>query len=285
MKVKVQRHPKEHIYRTICLVIGGLVWFALVSFTKGLVLLPILLIGILLWISEKFFQAMLFGNSVFITPKQYPQLHKIVQEESSKLLGTKKAPMAFIYNSNGVMNALAVKFLSKKYIILYDNLVDVLWSNKNEELRMVISHEIAHHAAGHTNFWINLVIGPAFYIPYLGPAYSRSRELTADRTAFASVNNPQACMKALVGLASGAKELIAKSSIDEFIAQEKKIPTFFGFLLEILASHPRLTLRVIALMKFDEKGQKKIQKKTAFNKPAAKKAPVKKPAARTKTKK
>ncbi len=299
MQIAVQRHPKEHIYRTICLAIGGAIWAAIVLPTKGMILIPLVFIGLSLWIAEKFFQASFFGNSVMITEKQYPALHAMVTEESKKLLGQKKPPLAFVYNADGAMNAFAIKYLSKKYIILFDQLIDVLWDNKkNDALRTIVAHEIAHHAAGHTNFWINLVLFPAFFVPYLGPAYSRSRELTADRTAAESVKNPKAAMSALVALASGSKALQSQTNIDAFIEQEAKVPALFGFLLEIVATHPRLTKRVIALSKREAR-QTKTAKPAASTKAAkakpksaprsakpkagtAKKA-VKKPAAGRKT--
>jgi len=248
MNIAVQRHPKELLYRTICLVIGGIVWAAVIIPTKGFILLPLIAVGILLWITEKFFQAKLFGNSVLITDKQYPKLHKIVMEESKKLLGSQPPPLSFVVNTDGVMNAIAIKFISKKYVLLFDSLIDVLWDSRNNDaLRTIVAHEIAHHAAGHTHFFINLILMPAFFIPYLGPAYSRSRELTADRTAAYSVQNPEASMQALIAFASGSKELLSQVSVDEFIEQESKVPFLFGFLLEILATHPRITLRVLAL--------------------------------------
>jgi len=249
MKVKLSRHPREHIYRTICMVIGALIWASIIYFAKYYLLIPLVIIGIILWLTEKFFQAILFGNSVLVTTKQYATLNKIVESESKKLLGSKKPPLTFVVNSQGGTNALAIKFLSKKYVILYSSLVDLLWGEmKNDSLRMIVAHEIAHHAAGHTNFWLNLLTGPAMFIPYLGPAYSRSRELTADRIAADSVRNPKASMQALIALASGSEDLYRQTNVQAFIEQEKRVPFLFGFLLEIVATHPRITRRVIALM-------------------------------------
>lgn len=254
MDISRLRHPKEKLYRTICLVIGSLIWAMLLIGTKFFALVFLIPIAIVLWISEKFFQASIFGNAVHVNEMQYKKLNQISVEVSSKLALQKK-PEMFVLNSQGLTNALAVKFLSGKYTILYSDLIDLLWDNTEKEngIRFVIAHEQAHHAAGHVNFWINLAIKPAMIIPFLGSAYSRSCELTCDRIASELVQDQAASATALISLASGSKELIEHTDHQAFIAQENRVPSFFGFLQEIISSHPRMTKRLIALKQYDSK--------------------------------
>jgi len=249
MQIDQLKHPKESFYRTLCLVIGGLLWLPFIfSMVAILALLPIALI---LWISEKFFQASLFGNAVHVGNNQYAEIHKMTQQMAQQMK-LEKTPEVFVINSQGLTNALAVKFLSKKYVILYSDLVDLLWEDggNQDKLRTVIAHELAHHAAGHVNFWTNLIMGPAHFIPFLGAAYSRACELSADRISAAVVNNQSACTAALITLASGSRALVPQTNQDTFIEQEHRVPGLFGFYQEILSSHPRMTRRILAIREF-----------------------------------
>lgn len=248
MNISELRHPKEKFYRTLCIVFGALVWAMLLLGTVFSILLFLIPIALMLWISGKFFQASMFGNSVHVNAGQYKELNAMSVDISNKL-GITARPEMFVLNSQGMTNALAVKFLSGKYVLLFSDLVDLLWEeNANkDQLRFVIAHELAHHAAGHVNFWINLLMKPAMFIPFLGAAYSRSCELTCDRIAAEVVNNHKASVNALIALASGSKELVRETDLHVFIEQEQRVPGGFGFIQEILSSHPRMTKRVVAL--------------------------------------
>lgn len=250
MNISEIRHPKESIYLSICMVVGALCWAALLLGTLFFALLFLLPIALFLWISEKLFQVSIYGNSVHVDSKQYKEIYDLTQSLSQQLK-LKRTPEVFVVNSNGLINAVAVKFLSNKYVLLYSNLVDLLWCDQTQgKLRTVIAHELAHHAAGHMSFWKNLLIKPAMFIPFLGAAYKRSCELTADRIAAKAVSNEADAMAALITIASGSIRLVAQTSREAFLSQECKVPGFFGFLREILSSHPRMTKRIIALDNF-----------------------------------
>lgn len=250
MNINMLRHPKEKLYRTICMVVGGLVWVGLLLGTAFSVLLFLIPIAIVLWISEKFFQASIYGNSVMVSESQYEKVYAMVKS-TAKDLQLPHVPTTFVVNSDGMINAVSIKFLSKKYVLLFSSLIDILWNDENQDrLNVIIAHELAHHAAGHINFWVNLLMKPAMFIPFLGSAYSRSCELTADRIAASYINNESACVDSLVTLASGSRELVSQTNKEAFIHQEKMVPGFFGFLQEILSSHPRMTRRIIAINQF-----------------------------------
>ena len=250
MNINEFRHPKESIYRSICMIIGGLIWAALLFSTSFLALLFLLPIALFSWVSQKFFQASIYGNSVHVNNNQYKEINDLTQSLSQQLQ-LKQIPEMFVINSNGKVNALAIKFLSSKYVILYSNLVDLLWCDHNQgKLRTVIAHELAHHAAGHINFWTHLLMKPALFIPFLGAAYKRSCELTADRIAAKMVGNEADTTAALITIASGSNRLIAQTSQQAFLNQERNVPRFFAFLRESMSSHPRMTRRIIAIHKF-----------------------------------
>lgn len=254
INIKSIRHPKESTYFTIAAIVGGLIWTTAIFATLGLIFLYILLIAFFLWVFGLYFKAVIHGDSVKVTSRQYPEIHKIVTEQS-QLLQLESTPEVFIYNGSGMINAFAIKFLSTRYVILMSDLVDLMLKRgKMDELAMIIGHELGHHAAGHTNFKRNLLIRPALFIPLLGSAYSRSCELTADRIGFVLTNNLLASQNALVAIALGSESLANHTDIQEFIQQEIEIPPFMGFIHKIFSTHPRMTFRVSELSMFNYVG-------------------------------
>ena len=159
-----------------------------------------------------------------------------------------KIPEVFVVNSNGVINAVAIRGLSKQYVFLYSSLVDLMLLDKEgtgmNELKMIIGHELAHHAAGHTGMVRNLLLLPARVIPFVGNAYSRACELTADHVGTVFTKDIEASKRALVALACGSKSMVDKTNIESFMQQEKEVPPITGFINELYSSHPRMTLRV-----------------------------------------
>lgn len=237
-------HPKEKIYRTVGMVIGSLVWLGITAATMGIALLALIPIAFTLWLSEKFFESYVYGNAVLVNENQYPELYKVYTETAQRL-GLAKVPAFFLFDAWGAKNALAAKFLSKKFVILYTDLVDHLREgDSRDELRFIIAHELAHHSAGHLNFWRNTIMMPSKFIPILGFAYSKACEHTADTIAMAVTGNPTAAATALVLLAGGTKKLGSSVNIKAFVAQENAIPKFFAAYQELYSTHPRLTKRV-----------------------------------------
>lgn len=241
------RHPKEQVYFGAAATVGGLVWLILLFTTLGTLLIPAIFVVILFWISGQFFKAQLFGNNIKVSETQYPEIYNIVQE-CSKSLSLSTIPEVFIINSNGVINAVAIKVLSKKYVLLYSELIDLMISNKQgmgmNELKMIIGHELAHHAAGHTGLVKNFLLIPAMFIPFMGNAYSRACELTADRIGAAFTKDIDSSKRALVALACGSDALADKTNIESFMQQERDVPSITGFINELYSSHPRMTIRI-----------------------------------------
>ncbi len=251
LNINYLRHEKEKTYLVIMKIVGVLMWLILLLSTFGLIILWALPIIFITWIFSIYFKAVIYGDSVRVTSKQYPQIHNIVIEHCNKL-NISTPPDVFIYNGNGLINAAAIKFLSKKYVVLMSGLVDLMLErNKLNELSMIIGHELGHHAAGHTNFWKNLLLKPAHIVPFLGSAYSRSCELTADRIGLALTNDLKASENALVAIALGCESLANDTNIDEFVLQENEIPEFMGFLHKVFSTHPRMTKRVMEIRIFD----------------------------------
>ncbi len=257
------RHSKEKIYFGLSVAFGAILWLNIIGFSffiikndpkiaPAFIIYP-LIYALVIWLSEQFFKVVILGNAIKISKSQYPQLNDIV-EEQALALQLKKVPDVFIVNGEGLVNAVAIGFLSnKRYVILLSDLVDLMLERGQiEELKMVIGHELAHHAAGHTNFLKNLLILPAKFVPFLGAAYRRSMEYTADKIGLELINDVSTAQRALLSVTSGSLNLANDINIEAFKQQEKEVSAFFGFIHNAFASYPRMTQRVIELEKFQK---------------------------------
>lgn len=244
------RHPKEKTYGMGVNLVGGLTYASFALFTLGAGPLGMFLMS---WLSEQFFRASVFGNAVKVSEKQYPQIHQMVLKGVADF-GLAKVPDTFVFNADGMVNAFAVKFLKKKYVLLTAPSVELLLERGHPlELAAVVGHELGHHAAGHTGYWKGqFSFWTNMFLPTLASAYSRACEHTCDRLGAAFAGEPKAMQTALVAIASGSRA--APLNLEAFVAQEAEVPQLVAFLQEILSSHPRTTLRVRALQEATDSG-------------------------------
>lgn len=254
--VKRLRHPNEQLSGTLMLVFGLLFWVLIgggifVSLaTQPLVVMPlvleILIFVVVIGIFRLLLRAYVYGHYVMISPQQFPHLHEMIVKGAEEI-GLKQAPMAFVFNSSGVMNAMALKLIGRRQIWITSAILDC---TDDAQIRFVIGHELAHHAAGHLDFWRNLVKFPGHFVPFLGPAYSRARELTCDRIGCWLSHDLEASKSALQMLACGSARLNAAMNPAAFQAQEAMVPPIAGFFLAIFSQYPRLTQRVAEVAAF-----------------------------------
>lgn len=239
------RHEKEKTYFTIGAIFSIIVWLFLVWFA-WLYLIPV---AIFSWLAGQYFKASLYGNAIKVNSSQFPELNGEIQN-FAKSLGMTSVPDVFVLSGQGALNALAIRVLSGKYILLYGELVDLMLKRKAmDELKMIIGHELAHHALGHVSIGKNLLLIPARLIPFLGGAYSRACELSADRAGLRLCQNPQAAKTALLALCLGSETLAENVNATAFRQQEQDVPAIMGFIYEILSTHPRMTIRIRELEK------------------------------------
>ncbi|TWF56596.1 M48 family metallopeptidase [Neorhizobium alkalisoli] len=259
-KISRVRHPKEKFYGSLMLVIGSLIWLIAVGAIVAAVMLApegiaiifvvafyIALLWFMSFVARALTRAYMIGHYVMVSEQQFPQLHKMVQD-GARALGLKEAPQAFVYNSSGVMNAMALTLVGRtRYIWLTSQLID---ADNEEQVKFVIGHELGHHVAGHLDTVPSLLHLPAYIVPFLGQAYSRGRELTCDRVGLVVSRNIQASRTALQMLACGSAKLNAQMNPTAFEAQERMVPSIAGFFLHIFSFYPRLTRRVEAISQF-----------------------------------
>jgi Zn-dependent protease with chaperone function len=248
--ISALRHPKESTYFTVAAIAGTLAWLCLIPFVIPFVIMFFwviipLLIGV--WIFKQRYKAEMLGNSIKVSRNQYPEIFEIV-ERHCRALGLAVPPAVFVVNMNGVVNAIARKILKDKYVMLYSDLIDLMLAHGSTiELSSIIGHELGHHAAGHVAFWKQTLLKPAMCIPFLGGAYSRACELTADRIGLYLCGDKDAACRGLIALACGSKLLSPRTNLQAFQDQERELPWFFAFWNDLYSSHPRLTKRVMAL--------------------------------------
>lgn len=248
--INAMRHQKERFYGPATLLGGGGLWVLTVVFVAlseqpipmaiALGVYAVVIWGVLT-ITQALVRAYMFGHHVMVGPDQFPHIHAMVVEGANRL-GLEAPPQTFVYNSSGVMNAFALRLLGKtRYVWLTSALID---ADNEEQLRYVIGHELGHHIAGHLDQMVNLVRLPALLVPFLGAAYSRSREFTCDRIGAYIARDPDVARSALQMLASGSAKLNSQMNGSAFALQDKMVPPIAGFVVKAFSSHPRLTRRV-----------------------------------------
>lgn len=268
--IDMYRYERESIYFLMNAILGGLLWafvlLAGVASMVGLSLIafalftPLWVIGIWIvilsillswWISREYFKAQIFANCIRVSETQYPEIYKTVTD-LAKEMGMVEIPFVFIVPEKGQLNAYALRFIGHAYVVMYAALVDLMLKrNATRELRMILGHELAHHAAGHVSILKNFLIFPVLWIPLFGfllhRAYYRACELTADRIGMILTGDLEAATRSLTSLAGGCESLSSQTNINAFIHQEMEFITFFGFLNDVVSTHPRLTRRAIML--------------------------------------
>lgn len=238
--VEVSRWPGERLFFVLLLLFALIIWAALVVSIFGLVYA--LMLAVFFFFGHLIFITHLRGNSVRLGPDQFPELYQRVLRLSAKV-GLKEAPEAYLMQSGGSLNALATKFLGRKFIVLFSDLVEACGDNE-DALDFIVGHELGHLHAGHLRWhWVLL---PGYFIPFLGTAYSRCCEYTCDRYGFAVSQNRTKALDGLCILAAGGA-LGAKVNRSALSAQRQELNRPMMKLGEWLSTHPPITKRLDAL--------------------------------------
>lgn len=182
------------------------------------------------------------GSAVRLGPDQFPELWERVAELARRA-GLADVPEAYLLQQGGSLNAFATRFLRRRMIALYTDLIDAC-GDDHAARDMVIGHELGHLKARHLDFvWLLL---PGMFVPFLGAAYSRARELTCDRYGAALCGDPAGAARGLAILAAGGK-LGPQVNLQAFVAQRRDLDTGWMTLGRWLGSYPPLSARVEAI--------------------------------------
>jgi Zn-dependent protease with chaperone function len=174
------RHEKESFYYGVAVFFAGLAWLFLI-WVALLFIVPVLFLLMLAWWVRQHLKVEFYGNAVRVSENQFQDVYRALQEMAARL-ELKWLPEVFVVSGQGSLNALAIRLFRSRFILLHGELIDILFrSGAHNQLLFVIGHELAHHALGHTSPLKNAFLWPARFVPFLGPAYSRAQELSADR--------------------------------------------------------------------------------------------------------
>ncbi len=174
-----------------------------------------------------------------LSERQFPDLYGHYREACQKL-GMEEIPTAYLMMSDGVLNALATKFLRRHYVVLYSSVVEAL-KLRPEALRFYFGHELAHIKRGHlTLIWLRW---PASILPLLGAGYRRVQEYTCDLHGLAASASRDDALAGLGVLASGGEKLTQLNTV-AFIKQQSQSGGFWMSYHELTNDYPWLCKRL-----------------------------------------
>lgn len=179
------------------------------------------------------------GNAVRVSESQLPEVHAVAKDLAQQMqLGP--VPPVYVLQQGRLLNAFAMRLLAgRNFVVLYSDVLELAYQEGQQEVAFVIAHELAHIKRGHTTWrWL---LYPALAIPFLGHAYSRATEFTADR--FGAHFCPRGAIGGLLVLAAG-KRLYSKVNVNEFAGQTQQGADFWAWLAEALSTHPFLPRRI-----------------------------------------
>ena len=230
------RHRDEKKYQAL-LILGKLFFVITGILTLGL--FPLLLL-----FRKLYYTALLLGNSIKVSEKNYHEVHAIAKDYCQKLQLI-KIPVIFIYDGTDIRYSVVNNLRSSQYFSLRSDVVNYLLKEKKmDELSVLIGHELGHHAAKHTDLYDSLYFEFVTSIPIIGTIYSQACEFTADSIALQLTQNIKASQNALIINSQGIYNNI---DVEEFIAQEKYIAFQSKLAHKLLSKNARITKRIIEL--------------------------------------
>jgi len=232
-------YSKEKTLFTILAIISGLIWLVLILATKGIALIYVLILFIIYLFTHSAFISYLKGTAVEISPEQFPDLHKQYLACCERL-EIKEPPRAYLLAADGMLNALATRFLRRNYIVLFSSIVDALESDK-DAINFYIGHELGHIRRNHIGKEPLLVF--ATWLPLIGAAYARACEYTCDLHGLRCCNSLRSATNAVAVLAAGVEQW-KRMNVDQYIRQTQESSGFWMSFHELNSSYPWLTKRM-----------------------------------------
>lgn len=235
----VKPYKHENTLFALSLGISIVFWVVLIFGTLGIALVSLLAIFIGYLFTQSAFIAYIRGTAIRLGPDQYPELYERVRK-CSEQLKVYPAPEAYVVNGDGLLNALATRFLGRDFLVLFSDVVDAL-ERHPQALNFYIGHELGHIKRKHLSW--GPVIWPASILPLIGPAYSRACEYTCDAYGQACCEKGADAAVGLAVLAAGPAQW-SKMDVKAYAAQSAQTRGFWMSLHELLSDYPWLVKRM-----------------------------------------
>ena len=239
-------YPRERTLATITLVIGLLLWIALVVGTVGIALVYMLIGFIAYLFAHSALISYIKGNGVELSARQFPDLMQRF-DACCDTLGMKERPEAYVLQGNGLLNAFATRFLGRQYVVLLSDTVDAMEEHP-DGVSFYIGHELGHLRMKHIT--ARLLRWPALWLPLVGAAYARAQESTCDRHGRACCGSSDGAARALAALAAGNRRWRSLDVVT-YGRQARKSSGFWMSFHELTAGYPWLTKRVARVLEPD----------------------------------
>ena len=236
--------------------------------TLSQAVLVIPLFPLIVWIIRAVTYAQLRANSVQMSPTQFPEGYRMVVEAAQEF-GLRRVPDAYVVLGNGQINAFAAGHGVRRFVAVYSDLFEIGGQARDPEaLRFIIGHEVGHLAAGHVSYLRLIFSQLVSYVPFLGQAFSRAQEYTADNHGYAY--SPEGVPGAM-GVLSGGKYLGAEVNTHALADRATREKGFWLHMSNWLSTHPINTWRAHALRDRSRPGRIMIRppESTAWFPPSA----------------
>lgn len=257
MEIKV--HRKENFYYWLMVAIS-IIFYSMLTFKfinspdlfssdifkSPLIVISLYYLGIFLFFSlfsRICFLGHLRGNSVKLTPTQFPELFQILKSHCQKL-GMSSTPDTYVMQGNGILNAFAARIFRNNLVILNSGVVELIADNEFDVVSFIIGHELGHIKRGHVSFKQILTFPASLIIFPLRLAYSRAREYTCDNIGYNLC--PAGAVNGILFICAGAK-LYKKVNVKELFLSLDANSGFATRVAEFFSTHPLLIKRVRAL--------------------------------------
>ncbi len=216
---------------------------------------------------ERGIRLMFQGNAVRVGPKQFPKLHGLLTEVTTTM-DWQEQPELYV-TQTPLVNAGAVG-MDHPFITLNSGAVTLL---DDDELRVILGHELGHVMSGHALYRTVLFILLMFgfnNLPFLAGVallpiqlalleWSRKAELSSDRAGLLATQDPVASMRVFMKLAGGGEA--SETDLDAFMEQAREYDTMGGpmdkvykILNTLSLTHPFNTLRAAELQRWISDG-------------------------------
>jgi Zn-dependent protease with chaperone function len=263
------RHPAEIPMFILMVVLNFAILAVLIDFLTTTALIPpalrgtdweytikavagaIILVAPAILLVRQVQRASIRGTAVQLSRTQFPDLYASV-DEFAAALGVRPAPVVYLSNGNGALNAFAAQSgWTNNYTVLSNELFANLRNNNREGTRFILGHELGHIRLHHVALWYQLVLCYSQLIPILGPTLSRLREYSCDRNGAALESRGEL---GLVLLTAG-RYAADNVHVGELVDQGRRLGGFWVGIAQLPRSHPWTVRRIWRLYQLGLFGQ------------------------------